>query len=154
MTSPVAFTAPPPPPDDEVEIRDFTLKVKRIKFKIDDDVFEAYAALSLPLMQKLIKTAKTLGNMVKEEKFDGITAIFDELLHPESAARFKQRVQSIGDDAIDVKQQLIPILYHLLEKYGVRPTQLSSDSSTGLSSETDGITSMAGQPVAVSIPQS
>lgn len=144
MTNPV-FTAPPP--DDEVEIRDFTLKVKRIKFKIDDDVFEAYAALSLPLMQKLIKTAKSLGDMVKDEKFDGITTIFDELLHPQSAERFKQRVQAIGDDAIDVKQQLIPILYHLLEKYGVRPTQLSSDSSIGSPSETGGITSTAGPQV-------
>lgn len=141
MTNPT-FT--PPPPDDEVEIRDFTLKVKRIKFKIDDDVFEAYAALSLPLMQKLIKTAKSLGDMVKEEKFDGISAIFNELLYPQSAERFNQRTQAIGDEAIDVKQQLIPILYHLLEKYGVRPTQLSSDSSTGSPSEPGGITSTAG----------
>lgn len=143
-SAPLVFSVPTS--QDEIEIRDFTLTRKRIKFRIDDDVFEAYGILGLPLMQQLIKSAKMLGNLVKEEKFDSITSIFDDVLYPESAERFKQRVHTVGDEAIDVKEQLIPILHYLLEKYGVRPTQPSSDSSTGSPSGTDGTTSTAGQP--------
>jgi hypothetical protein len=146
VTSPgIAF--PVPEIDDTVDIKDFTIKQKQIKFKIDNDIFAAHAILGLPLMQDMVKLGKSIGNLEGDEKFDGIFEIFDKLLTPDSSARFKQRAQSIGEDGIDVKRQLIPILYFLLETYGVRPTQQSSDSSTGLPSETDGTSSTAGQPV-------
>lgn len=154
MTSPItspAFTAPPP--QDEVEIRDFTIKRKRIPFKVDDDKFEAYGRLSVPLMQQLIKAAKNLSNIAEKEDFGAIYGIFDQVLYPESATRFRERAESLGDDAIDVKEQLMPIIHYLLERYGVRPTQPSSDSSTGSPSGTDGTTSTAGQPQVESTPQ-
>lgn len=149
VTAP-ATEFPVPEIDDEVQIRDFTIKKKRLKFKIDDDVFEAHALLGLPLMQELVRTAKNMSTLVREQKFEGVFDIFDKVLYPESAARFRERAQATGDDAVDVKRQLLPILYYLLEEYGVRPTQPSSDSSTGSSSETDGITSTAGFSVEVS----
>lgn len=148
MTAP-ATEFPVPDMDDDVQIRDFTIKRKRIKFKIDDDVFEAHALLGLPLMQDLVSSAKNMGNLVKEEKYDGVFDIFDKVLYPDSAVRFRQRAQAIGDEALDVKRQLLPIFYYLLEEYGVRPTQRSSDSSTGSPSETDGITSTVGSSAVV-----
>jgi hypothetical protein len=142
---------PVPEIDDTVDIRDFTIKQKRLGFRLDDDVFYAYAILGMPLMQEMIQASKSLKDLEGEEKFDGVVDIFDKLLYPESAVLFKKRLQSLGDNAVDVKRQLIPILHYLLEAYGVRPTQLSSDSSTGLSSETDGTTSTVGQPNVESI---
>jgi hypothetical protein len=140
--------------DDEVQIRDFTLKKKRIRFKIDKDLFEGYAILGLPLMQDLIKSAKSIKTAVTDEKFDSVFEIFDKLLYPESAKRLRERSVALGDDALDVKQQVIPIMYFLLEEHGLRPTQPSSDSSTGSPSETDGITLTDGPPLLESIPQS
>lgn len=117
--------------DDFVEIKDFTIKRRRIRFKVDNDVFEARPVLGLSLMQKMVKLGQTISSTDGEEKFEEVFKIFDQLLLPESAKLFRQRGMSIDDDAIDMRQQLIPILYYLLEAYGVRPTQLSSDSLSG-----------------------
>lgn len=135
--------------DGEIEIKDFTLKIKRFGFKIDNDTFVAHAALGLPTMQELSKVTKNLGEAVRSGDYTPITDVFRELLEDVSAQRFTQRVVAKGPDAIDVKKQLMPILYWLLEKYGLRPTQLSSESSTGSPSETGGITSTAGSSTEV-----
>ncbi len=147
MTTP--FPAPVPT-EDIAQIRDFTIKQKKLPFRIDDDVFEAYAILGLPLLQDLVAVTKQIGDMLKEQKYDALFDLFDQLLYPESAKRFRERAESRGDDAIDVKRQLMPILYFLLEEYGVRPTQPSSDSSTGSPSEPGGTSSTAGSSAQVS----
>lgn len=142
---PAPFTVTTTPvPDDAINIKDFTIKRKRIAFKIDDDVFEAYAVLGLPLLQDLMHAVKSMQEMIKEQKFEALFTLFDKLLFPASAQRFRERAMSTGDDAIGVQSQLIPVLYYLLEEYGLRPTQPSSGSSTGSSSETDGTTSTGG----------
>lgn len=142
----------PTPPDDQVEIKDFTIKEKRTKFKIDGDIFEATAIMSIPLMQGMVGVSKGVGALSELEgddldaKLQGFYQIFDQVLVPASAARFRERLEadSRSEDALDARRQVIPILYHLLEVFGVRPTQQSSDSSTGSPSETDGITSTDG----------
>lgn len=129
-----------PTRDDTINIRDFTIKKKHVQFKIDDDVFTAHAILGLPLMQNMVRVSKNMRDLVTEERFDALFDVFDQLLTPDSARRFRERAMSIGDDAIDLREQLIPILHYLLESYGIRPTRPSSDSLTGLPSETDGTT--------------
>lgn len=89
--------------------------------------------------------------MIDNENYESIFEIFDQLLIEESAKVFRERAMSKGDRGIDVQRQLMPILYYLLEQYGVRPTQPSSDSSSGSLNVTDGITSTAGAPTEASI---
>jgi hypothetical protein len=145
------MTIPPSAYDgDHVIIKDFTIKEKRIAFRIDDDVFEAYGVLGVPLLQELVEMSEGLSKMVSEKKYDGIFDIFGKILYPDSAKRFKERGLAIGDDAIDVRRQVLPILHYLLEKYGVRPTQPSSSSSTGSPDEIDGTSSTLGSEAAVS----
>lgn len=129
---------------DHVKIRDFTIKKKRIQFQIDDDVFEAHGVLGVTLLQEIVALTQNLSDMVAEKKYDAIFGIFDKILHPESAPRFKERGLAVGDDAIDVRRQLLPILHYLLEEYGVRPTQQSASSSTGSPDETAGTSSTPG----------
>lgn len=143
MTAPVPEYVPPVE-DDEVEIKDFTIKKKRVKFKIDDDIFEASRVLGLPMMQDLVKVTKGLGNVSETQDYSAISKIFEELLVEGSAKRFNERLMKKGDEGIDVREQLLPILHYILEKFGVRPTQPSSDSSAGSPSETDGTPSTAG----------
>lgn len=140
-----------PVPQDEVEIKDFTIKEKRIKFRIDDDVFEASRIMSIPMMQDLVKVTKNIGSMSESGDYSGIGNIFNEVLIPASATRFNERLNAKGDDGIDVKSQLIPVLYYILEKFGLRPTQLSSDSSTGSQPEIDGTPSTDGSSVETSV---
>lgn len=145
-----AFAAPVEV-DDPVEIRDFTVKRKRILFRVDDDIFEAHPLLGLGLLQQLARLIRTLGELrgadgsVDEQRVDAqieaISQVFNALLLPECAPRFISRVKG---NTIDIREQLIPIIYYLLERYGIRPTQQSSDSSTGSPSETGGTSSEAG----------
>lgn len=146
----IAFPVPPPNDDDPVEIRDFTIRTKKIRFRIDDDVFEAKALLGLPMLQDLVQTSKTMGELMRSERYDAFFDLFDKLLYPESARRFRERGTSTGEDAIDLRRQLIPIMYYLLEKYGLRPTQPSSDSSTGSPSGDGGTSSTGGSSDVVS----
>ena len=117
--------------DDNVEIKDFTLRKRRVRFRIDDDVFEAHTTLGLPLMQRMVQISHEIGNKDTVDKLDRVYDIFDQLLLPDSAKRFRERATSTGEDSIDVQRQLVPILFHLLEEFGVRPTQPSSDSPAG-----------------------
>lgn len=107
--------------------------------------------MSIPMMQDLVKVTKNMGAMSDSGDYSGIAEIFNELLVPQSAARFTQRLNAKGDDGIDVKSQLLPILNYVLEKFGLRPTQPSSDSSTGSLTETDGIPSTDGSSVEASV---
>lgn len=134
--------------DDVVDIVDFSLPVSRIAFKIDDDIFEAHAALGLATMQDIVKVTRTLGDVGRDGDYTPLLNIFNRLLTAETAPRFAERVMSSGSDALDVRKQLIPILHFLLERYGLRPTQPSSDSSTGSPSGTGGTTSTPGFSIA------
>lgn len=133
-----------PPDEEEVEIRDFTIKKKRIKFKIDDDVFEATNILGVSTMQDLVNTASELQEMLKNKDFTGLEKLFSELLLPDSAKRFNERMRAKGDEAIDVRRQLLPIIHYLLERFGLRPTQPSLASPAGSPSEANGTSSTAG----------
>jgi len=135
--------------NDIVPIRDFSLARRRVKFKVDDDIFEAYTVLgaaTLQVLSQLSDSVSKMGNMKAGASVDmePIAQIFDELLTSESAQRMRVRLTARGDDALDIRRQLMPIIYMLLEEYGVRPTQLSSDSSAGSPSETDGTASTVG----------
>jgi hypothetical protein len=133
-----------PPGEEEVDIKDFTIKKKTIPFRIDDDVFNATAILSIPMMQNLIRVSRDLGDMMKNDDFSALEKVFSELLLSPGNERFTQRLRSNGVDGIDVKRQVLPIMHYLLEQYGLRPTQPSSDSLAGLPSGTDGTSSTAG----------
>ena len=142
------------PAHDEVEIRDFTIKEKRAKFRVDNDIFEATAIMSIPMMQGMMQAARGIGDVMGADedensvstKLEKIYEIFDKILIPASAKRFRARLEAepASEDALDARRQVIPILYYLLEKYGLRPTTPSQESSDGSPNEISGTTSTAG----------
>ncbi len=141
-----------PDPD---QIRDFTIPMVPKQFRVDDDVFKAPAIMSPIAMKKLAGLHAELGDVGSLSndvgRAIGITAeLFTVLLPGPSGRRFKERLLSEGREAdpddgrpdadppiIDLMQQAIPILYWLLEQYGLRPTEPSSPSPAG---STDGQT--------------
>lgn len=114
--------------DGTVDIQDFTIREKRIRFRVDGDLFEGYSTIGLHTMQELVRKTKGISEAVNNENHEAIVDIFDSLLVPDSASRLKERIITDDrDDELDIKKQVIPILNYLLEKHGLRPTQPSSD---------------------------
>lgn len=115
--------------DTHVELKDFTIARKTIPFVVDSDRFEAYAILGLPQLQQVVNVTKDIGTLVDSGNHAALFDVFDSLLLPDSAKRFRERCLSPDPlESLDVRRQVIPILHYLLEEYGVRPTQQSSDS--------------------------
>jgi hypothetical protein len=116
-----------------VDIQDFSLKRAPIKFQIEGEKFDGVSALSPGVLHALAKAAENIaGNEDEEgldvlkglpEKLDALISICNSILKPESAERFAKLAPSL-----DLEQQIIPLLMWLLEKYGLRPTEVSSDS--------------------------
>ena len=125
-----------------IEIKDFSFSVEPKRFRINDDIFEAVPEMPLHLMSM---AARLTSQNIASQGVEIILELFDELLVPTAAARFRERVndkiQPIGMRHINA------ILPWLMEVYGLRPTEPSADSSstpdgTGMSS-THGVSSEA-----------
>lgn len=130
-----------------VVFKDFTKAKKRVTFKIDDDEFEAPSVLPIPVMQELAGAADKLKSDVSSvETLREVIGIFDIILLDDSATLLRERISS-KEAPVDL-EQLIEIMLWLLEVYGLRPTQPSSDSSAGSPDATSGTPLEAGAPSA------
>ena len=140
-------------------IKDFTIRRDPHRFKIDDDVFAAPPILSTFAMRKLADLHSQLGDIGAalqtddgfEKIIDGMSDMFRVLLPGEHGRRFVARLRSDGNPGdpeadppippapapVDLVGQVLPVVYWLLECYGLRPTVPSSPSSDG---STDGQT--------------
>ncbi len=132
---------------DQVEIRDFSMSIDPKKFRVNDDIFEAAPQLPLSLLS-MVPKFKSIA-MEPEKSRDTLLEFFDEILMDGSAAKFRERVFS--KTAPIGMPQMMNIITWLLEEYGLRPTEPSSDSSItwpGLA----GTSSTDGASAAVSTP--
>lgn len=132
----------------DVNFKDFTKKKKRVEFKLDDDVFVAPSVLPVPVLQELAEAAdglKTAGASAGET-LAKVVGVFDIILAEAPAARLRERIKS-KDEPVDL-EQITDIMLWLLEVYGLRPTEPSSDSSAGLPVATSGTPLEAGAPSA------
>lgn len=119
-----------------------------IEFKVGKDVFRAPAVVAPILLGRITAAAQGFsepdGDMGK--KLEYAAEIFDQLLTPETAPRFRERLLS-ATEPIDLNRQAVPILYWLMEVYGMRPTQPSLSSMDGVSDggpgSTDGVPNTA-----------
>lgn len=115
-------------PDVHDEVLDFTVERKPVKFRVDDDIFEAVPAL--PTMTAFELTGvgdKMRDAATPEERREAFLEVFGKILKPASLDRFIERL-SDSDQPID-PAQLIAIVQGLLSRYGLRPTSPSGDSS-------------------------
>lgn len=131
----------------DVVFKDFTKAKKRVTFQIDDDTFEAPSVLPVPVMQELAKSADGLkAGASSSETLGQVVDVFNVILLDSSAEKLRGRIAS-KDNPVDL-EQLIDVMLWLLEVYGLRPTQPSSDSSTGQPNDVSGTPSTAGAPSA------
>lgn len=139
--------------------RDFTLPQEPHIFTMDGDEFKAPAILAPVKLARAATLHKSLKiDTTSEdglmETLSAVADVFGLFLYKQSAARFRERLLSDGEDEssppIDLQRQALPALYWLLEQYGLRPTQQSSpllsDSGTGDSTDGAPLAAPTGEP--------
>lgn len=130
----------PPPTIDSIEptiiregdeeIFDFSTGAKRIKFRIDDDTFEAISDLPALTAMEFGQYANTLDTSSDlKEQAKALETMFRLVLTKKSAETFIDRLTNV-DKPIGARQ-MNSITMWLMEKYGFRPTVPSEASSDG-----------------------
>lgn len=146
-------------PADE-EIRDFTHAVKLIRFKIAPDVFQCAPGLPVLSLIEFASLAEKLENAPTDEYASMFDILFGIVLTEDSFDRFRARLgfkkNPDDPDEVDLSKKypidfehLNDLIPWILEKYGMRPTEPSSDSSTGSESPDGGTNSTATAPAVV-----
>lgn len=133
------------------DLKDFSKKRKRLQFTVDDDTFEAAAAIPAEVMIQFAERVSTSdpSAMSPKEQVGIFREMLETVLLPESMAVMRKRMAD-PRNPVDM-EQLDSIITWLFEEYGMRPTQESSNSSVGDSVPEPGTTSMAPTPETVSI---
>jgi hypothetical protein len=137
-----------------VRFKDFTLDRPSIKFAISGEKFDAVPALGIGLLQQISEVATQFTDDTDTDpahlgaKLQAFVTLCEVILEPESAERFMKLAPRL-----DVQEQIIPLIFWLLEAYGLRPTEVSSSSSDSSPNETDGTTSEDGVSNLVSMSE-
>ncbi len=127
---------------------DFSTSLEPVRFRIAPDDFEAVPEISLDTMSDLVRMSNVRGadgsidiEALKERLFD----LLDGILTPDSAAKLRERSTKGHQQPVGMVTLVQKLLPWLMEVYGLRPTQESSDSSDGSTptstSSTDGVSS-------------
>jgi len=125
------------------EIKDFSSTRRSLKFRVDDDVFEAAPDIPAELALDYADYAEQLASegVSGAKQKEVIHALLRMVLFPESADRFIAR---LSDRRNPIGQAKIgQITTWLFEEYGLRPTEPDSASSTGSEITVDGTSSTA-----------
>lgn len=146
------------------EIKDFSKSSSKepLRFKIDDDIFEASPAIGAELFREIasgsaqdaaglsaisgVKPGEYSPDQMKlaatalDSQSSRAVAFLDAVLLPDSAARFAERLRS-SVDPISLGQ-MYEVWGWLIEQYSGRPTQPSQSTSSG--SDGTGTSSTAG----------
>jgi hypothetical protein len=131
--------------------QDFTKTRQPVRFKIrktadgdEYDSFDGVPGLPAMLLVEFASLAESLSeaNVLNQPKI--FSALFELVLTESSAARFLERMSSRAEP-IEL-DQINDIMPWLMERYGLRPTEPSSDSSTGSESQDGGTNLTADAP--------
>lgn len=139
----------------DLDFKDFTLPEDQLKprrFRIAPDVFIAPPFIAPVSLAALVGRARKLSAIGDLEQIgeaeilqllEDIGDLMVELLDKESGSgeRFKARMLATSNP-IDLRRQVLPVIFWLVEVYGLRPTGPSSSSLIG--SDGGGLTSTDG----------
>lgn len=111
------------------EIKDFSTPTREVKFKIDEDIFNAVPDIAGGLLIDFAVHAASLSEAELESQPQIFTAMFDLVLFDDSAKLFTERMRD-KNRPITISQAM-DVVNWLMEQYGMRPTQPSESSSDG-----------------------
>ena len=134
----------PSPTSAITTIPDFSIRKPPRQFRIDSDTFHVPAVLPAAVAVEFSRMTKMNPN----EQFLAIGEVLDIVMLPESAELFARRMRD-PSNPIGV-EHIAEVVQWLMQEYGDRPTQPSSDSQA--SPMTTGTPSTAGAPLVESTP--
>lgn len=132
------------------EVMDFSSRRRSIKFRVDEDIFEAAPDIAAELALMYSEQVERLDDKTAtaDDQRNAIHALFRMVLFPESAEKFIAR---LSDQRNPIGHQKITrITQWLFEEYGLRPTESDAASSTGSESQDAGTSLTATTPDAAS----
>jgi len=143
-------------------LNNFTVTREPIEVPIGGDEFVAYPLLAPTVVGAILDRQQTFSDLLAEVKsgtaemhtamtkvIDTLAEVFDLMLEPDSAQRFRDRLYS-KTAPLDLYREVIPAMQALVEEYTDRPTQPSSSSSTGPAT-TGGVSTDGAPPTASSL---
>ncbi len=139
-----------PIPTEATPVKDFSRKRERLIFRIDDDLFEAATALPGNVLAQFATRFSNVESIPLDQQLKVFADALGLVLLPEANSRFQKRLDDL-QNPIEL-EQASDVIQWLLEAYGLRPTEPSSDSSTGQQSPAPGTSSTDAPPQQVSIP--
>lgn len=140
----------PIPTETATPVKDFSRKRERLIFRIDGDIFEAATALPGKTLARFAARFADIEKTPVDKQLDAFADALGMVLLPESNALFQKRLDDL-EHPIEL-EQASDVIQWLLERYGLRPTEPSSDSSTGPASPASGTSLTDAQQPQVSIP--
>jgi hypothetical protein len=140
----------PIPTETATPVKDFSRKRERLVFRIDDDIFEAATALPGKTLARFAARFADIEHTPIDKQLDAFADALGMVLLAESNALFQKRLDDL-ENPIEL-EQASDVIQWLLEKYGLRPTEPSSDSSTGPASPEPGTSSTDAPQPQASIP--
>ena len=135
-----------------ITIKDFEFSPNPKSFRMyagDEFIFQAMPAIPIGLLDRL-KELRMIGTD-SDDAAEKVLGFFDQVLIPESAIELRKRATEPGPYPFGVNH-MHPIMEWLLEEYGMRPTQPSSDSSNGSMTDPSSTNSTDGAPAEESTP--
>lgn len=124
---------------------DFSVSQKPIRFKVDDDIFEAVPDIAAELAMEYADLIEKVTSRADDDSIDVeeqkqvVYSTIRLVMFPESAERFIAR---LSDQQKPISQKKFgEITAWLMEQYGLRPTESDSASSTGSENQDAGTSS-------------
>lgn len=134
------------------EIKDFSRTREQVAFTIDGDKFEAAPAIPAETLAEFVVRYSDAGEATDARtQLEILAGVLELVLLPDSYTLLKQRMRD-RERPVEL-DQLDDIITWLTEKYGLRPTQESPDSSDGQPAPESGTNSTAPTPVEGSTSQ-
>jgi hypothetical protein len=135
-----------------VEIKDFEFSPdpKRFRmYKDDEFIFEAMPVIPIGLLDRLKNLRKITAD--SDDSAEMVLDFFDQVLLPGSSIELRKRATEPSKFPFGINH-MQPIMEWLMEAYGMRPTQPSSDFSSGSVTEQSSMSLTDGAPVEESTP--
>jgi hypothetical protein len=137
--------------DDIPRFKDFSLSEEPVVFKIGDDDFPCHPEVSLDTLVELATLRSSNSDGVDiEAQMRRMHDFFDYVIaDPGMGERFRERTAVPTKEKPNPKpigmRHIVPIMQWLMEVYGLRPTQPSSESADGSASTGDSSTDGASE---------
>lgn len=127
---------------DEVQFQDFSDSRKPVRFKVQGELYQAYEALSVDTLQRVVTFAKQVGDL-SDDVIPALSGFYRLVMDEENATRLINQFVSQAEEPATA-DQAVAVMNWLLEVYGLRPSVSSSDSSVGSATDGAGTPSTAG----------